>query len=115
MIEDFNRWNPKHEICSKREKSPISLLLLGTLRYLGRGWTFDDLEETTGISEEVHCNFFHVFINYGTTIMYPSLVKYPTTREEGLTHGKEFNQAGMHGAIGSMDACHIVLENVHMD
>jgi hypothetical protein len=33
-----------------RKVSPIELLLLGSLRYLGRGWTFDDLEESTFIS-----------------------------------------------------------------
>ena len=40
--------------------SPLSLLLLGALRYLGRGCTFDDLEEATGIHEETHRQFFHV-------------------------------------------------------
>ena len=41
---------------------PLSLLLLGSLRYLGRGWCFHDLEEATGICEEVHRIFFHKFI-----------------------------------------------------
>ena len=38
----------------RNKTSPIELLLLGTLRYLGRGWTFDDIEEATAISLEVH-------------------------------------------------------------
>ena len=37
-------------------------------------------------------------------------MKYPTTNEESETHAKEFDMAGMHGAIGSLDACHIVVE-----
>ena len=38
--------------------SSLSLLLLGSLRYLGCGWTFHDIEENTAISEEVHRLFF---------------------------------------------------------
>ena len=106
----FSQWDPNKIIRSKQKCSPLSLLLLGTLRYLGRGWTFDDLEEATGINEETHRQFFHKFIEYGKNILYPKFVSYPTTVEEALTHCNEFNQAGMHGAIGSMDACHIVIE-----
>ena len=32
------------------DPSNIKLLLLGALRYLGRGHTFDDIEEATAIS-----------------------------------------------------------------
>jgi hypothetical protein len=38
-------------------------MLLGTLRYLGREWTFDDLEEAMLIDEETHRQFFHHFID----------------------------------------------------
>ena len=40
------------------KSSPLKLLVLGSLRYLGRGFTFDDCEEATAISEEVHRVFF---------------------------------------------------------
>ena len=36
------------------KKIQISLLILSTIRYLGRGWTFDDLEEATDIGQECH-------------------------------------------------------------
>jgi hypothetical protein len=40
---------------------PLELLLLGSLRYVGRGWTFDDIEEATKVSCDVHLDFlrFH--------------------------------------------------------
>jgi hypothetical protein len=38
--------------------------------YLGRGWTFDDIEENTGISQETHRQFFHAFIEVRSTILY---------------------------------------------
>jgi hypothetical protein len=36
------KWNGKKLL-------PAELLLLGLLKYLGRGWTFDDIEEQTMI------------------------------------------------------------------
>ena len=59
-----NKWFPKTERCDAigRPGAPLELLILGALRYLGRGWTFDDIEESTGVSEEVHRTFFYDFI-----------------------------------------------------
>ena len=37
-------------------------------------------------------------------------VNYPKTKEEANTYSKEFELAGMHDAIGSMDTRHIVIE-----
>ncbi len=53
----FERWCG-HK-CNGKKSSPIELLLLGSLRYLGRGLIFDDIEEQTAISVSVHCNCFH--------------------------------------------------------
>ncbi len=49
--ELFDRW------CGYKSKikvSPVELLLLGLLRYLGHGWAFDDCEESTAIDKDVH-------------------------------------------------------------
>ena len=75
----FQRWktvelletNGGHCRPPPRKVSPIELLLLGTLRYLGRGWTFDDLEESTYISRDVHRCFFHKFCAWGAKVLYP--------------------------------------------
>ena len=77
---------------------------------MGRGWTFDDLAESTGISEPVHRDFFHKHILFGKDVIYPKYVKFPTSSEEASYHSYEFDMAGMHGAIGSMDACHVTVE-----
>ena len=49
----FMRWRDRNDDSSKKKTrvSPIELLLLGSLRYLGRGWTFDDLEESIFLLE----------------------------------------------------------------
>ena len=48
----FQRWMTVN--AAGIPSSPIELMILGSLHYLGRGWTFDDIEESTGISQEVH-------------------------------------------------------------
>jgi hypothetical protein len=100
----FPRWNKWNST------SPIELLILGGFRYLGRGWTFDDLEESTLISAEVHRNYFHEFIKVGADILYPLYVLTPTTADDCQTHMHEFRLAGFNGAIGSSDATHIAIE-----
>ena len=100
----FHQWN------KASSKSPIELLILGSLRYLGRGWVFDDIEEATGIGKETHRQFFHKFILYGSTNLYSRYVNYPKKSSEAQTHQREYEVAGMHGAIGSMDACHVIIE-----
>lgn len=66
----FRRWHEGNANCTKKEATPLSLLVLCSLRYLGRGWTFDDLSENTAISIEVIRTFFHSFICYGSTVLY---------------------------------------------
>jgi Plant transposon protein len=102
----FSRWRSTFDAVG-RECSPIELLLLGTLRYLGRGWCFDDLEEATSISEETHRVFFHIFIQWGKTSLYNMYVKVPRTVNDISKHTSEMEQAGLHGCIGSVDATHV--------
>jgi len=104
----FPRWTGKGTDATGKKGSPVELLILGAFRYLGRGFTFDDLEESTAISEEVHRCFFHKFIEVGSTILYDKYVKTPTTAEEAREHMLEFELAGMPGTFGSTDATHIV-------
>ena len=58
FVEDAraNNWFPRSTRCDATKKDPLSLelLILGAFRYIGRGFTFDDLEEATAISEETH-------------------------------------------------------------
>ena len=50
----FQAWSTGARDAAGKQSSPIELLVLGALRYLGRGWCFDDLEEETCINEETH-------------------------------------------------------------
>ena len=107
--EIFSRWMGKS--ASGKEASPIELLILGTLRYLGRGWTFDDLEEATAVSQEVHRIFFHRVIEFGSTTLHDRHIAAPINSEEAKRHMDEFTIAGIPGALGSSDATYVTTES----
>ena len=104
------RW--KNKDAAGKDPLPLELLILTTLRYLGRGRTFDDLSESTGISEEVIRVFFQKFTDYGGRVLFNRHVIAPETSDEAKKHVYEFEMAGLAGAIGSMDATHITHERV---
>ena len=114
LVEDayandwFPRWTRRRR--EGKKQAPLELLLLGSLRYLGRGFTFDDCEECTAISEEIHRVFFHKFIELGSTTLFKTHVLTPATSEELQSHLGEFEMAGMPGTPGSSDATSIVHE-----
>jgi hypothetical protein len=105
----FKRWMSKDAVLGE-DSSPIELMILGTLRYLGWGWTFDDLYEATCIGEETHRQFFHVFIQFGSTVLFDLYVVAQDTQENVRTHMHEFNLAGFHGCVSSGNVTHVALE-----
>ncbi|KAG7368518.1 hypothetical protein IV203_031261 [Nitzschia inconspicua] len=108
----FERWKEGKTDCVGRPAAPLALLLLTALRYLGRGWTFDDLSEATAISEEVIRVFFHRYIEFGSTTLFQKYVLAPTTLEHANQQGIEYTMAGLAGAVGSMDATHVLCHKV---
>ena len=106
----FPRWSDGKKDAVGKPSSPLELLILGALRYLGRGLTFDDIEEATAISEDVHRSFFHQFILKGSTVLFDKYVLTPQTAEEARQHMREFEMAGMPGTPASSDATHVVHE-----
>ena len=104
--ELFDRWCGYKS--NNKKVTPVELLVLGSLRYLGRGWTFDDIEESTAIDNEVHCRFFKVFIQLGSTALYQKLVITPFDLPTANANMYEYSQAGFPGCVGSCDCTHIV-------
>jgi hypothetical protein len=90
--------------------SPVELLLLDSLCYLGHGWTFDDCEESTAIDSDVHLSFFRVFIKFGSTVLFNKWVLTPVNLPEALSNMKEYSEAGFPGCVGSSDCTHIVTD-----
>ena len=104
----FDRWKKKDAVGQRA--APTRLMLLGALRYLGRGWTFDDIEEATAIHEETHRQFFHVFIEWGSSVLFDEWVAPPQTEEDLRDHTAEYTMAGFNGCIASIDATHVSME-----
>ena len=82
---------------------------MGTLRHIGRGLTFDDIEEYSFVSEEVHRNFFLAFIDYGSTFLYKKYVKNPASETDISVFEKVLALASFNGYIGSIDSTHAAL------
>ena len=105
-------WFPSYEKCNAlgQKGIPLEILILGSLRYLGRGWTFDDISESTGVSEESHRLFFTTFVKACRANLYPKWIKRPKTDEEISDCRAEFTEAGFDGCIGSADVTHVIIE-----
>ena len=103
----FQRW-ANTDACGTNA-SDIRLLLLGTLRYLGRAHTFDDAFESTYISAEVHRQFFISFLEYGSTVLYEKYVLTPLKTMDVSRIEKLFRIAGFNGCMGSSDGTHVGL------
>ena len=111
------------EICSSMEQEgyyeggrcqngwprvPLELLVLGSLRVLGAGCSFDIVEEATNVSYVTHRNFFHdVFLQWGKGLG-NTLIKFPKTEEEIRHVVGLFERVGHPGCVGSVDCVHIV-------
>jgi hypothetical protein len=72
------RWFPqkKYDVCG-RETTPVFLKLLGTLRMLGKGCSWDLLYELSGVSAEVHRKWTLNFIDKFSKEMYQVYVHGP--------------------------------------
>jgi hypothetical protein len=90
--------------------SPIQLLVLGSLLYLGRGWTFDNIKEQIAISKEGHRTFFRAFIDFGSTSLYSWFVLTPLHLPEAQSNMQEYEVAGFPECVGSTDCTHITTE-----
>lgn len=108
--ELFVRWKKGNTNALGIPVLPIELLSLGALRVLGRGDTFDSLEEYTFISEKVLRAFFRQFIKFGSTVLFDRYVISPATNEEAQHHIGEMLRAGYPGAVGSTDATNIIIK-----
>ena len=108
--EMFCQWRPNNINADGDNVSTLPLLLLGALRYLGRGWTFDDIEEATAIGKETHRIFFYQFIDYGSKVLFDRYVIFPTTAAKARTHMHEYNIAGLPGTPCSMDATNVSMD-----
>jgi hypothetical protein len=102
----FDRWCGK----KKTKSSPVELLLLGALRSIKIGWTFDNIEEATAINEEVHQVFLHAFITFACTFLFNQFISTPVGLVEAQSNIHKYEKAGFPGCVRSIDCTLIITE-----
>jgi hypothetical protein len=105
--------SPWYQRKKQKDSKYLFLLVLGSLRILTRNWTFDDVEEATDISRQVIEVFFSKFVKFYAEIILPEVVSMPEPDNEEAfkLNSKEYFDAQVPNAIGSMDAVHVRLWN----
>ena len=79
---------------------PIELKILGVLRVLGRGYTFDDVAEHVVSGEEIHRVFFIKFVDVYASKYVDRWVAAPKTSAELLKKTTEYREAKLNGCAG---------------
>jgi len=82
---------------NKRKLTPIKLLVLCALRYLGRSLTLDDLQEYCAINRQTIREFMDIFIHFGSSTLYNQYVKNPKNATEMKDCVDEYGRAEFPG------------------
>ena len=91
------------------EPIQIELLVLGSLRVLSSGCTFDSIEESTCVSSEKHRLFFKgVFCNCWGRTKADDVINLPSTESELRHVMGYYERKGAPGCTGSVDCVHVV-------
>ena len=108
LLSFATSWFPQRRVdaCGK-EPAPIFLKLLGTLRMLGKGCSWDLLYELSGVSAEVHRKWTLAFIAKFSTEMYSVYVHGPRNNDELNSVTSLYAACGFPGCVGSTDCVHI--------
>lgn len=95
-------WFPQRRVdACGQELTPISLKLLGTLRILGKGCSWDLLYELSGVSAEVHRKWTLSFLAKFSEEMYPIYVHGPRNNDELNNVTSLYAACGFPGCVGS--------------
>ena len=94
--------------CSGWPKVDIELLVLGALRVIGSGCSFDAIEELTNVSECTHHKFFQTqFFPWGRGLT-KVLVHLPCNKDKLRQVTGLYERVGLPGCVGSIDCVHLV-------
>ena len=84
----------------------LELMILGVLRVLGGGYSFNNIREGNGACEASNRNFFHMFCR-NMAKQYPKYVHPPTSPDEIFKTTEMYRKKGFPGCIASCDCVHI--------
>jgi Plant transposon protein len=108
LLSFAENWFPQAKFdCCGREVPPIALKLLGSLRMLGKGCSWDLLYELSGISADVHRRWTLAFVDKFSKDMYSVYVHGPRNSEDLNAVTSLYAACGFPGCVGSTDCVHI--------
>ena len=105
----FPNWVRKRR--NGRDPYPIELKVLGVLRVLAKGSTFDQIYELNNISAETNRIFFHSFCAKAVEVLGPTWISIPRTDDELSPILTMYAKNGFPGCVGSIDCVHIRWDN----
>ena len=88
----------------EKQQADLRLLLMGSLKVLGSGFTFTDVSDLCGVSQESLRVFFHSFCSYISTNI-ANYVNFDKNLEGTLA---SYSKVELPGCVGSMDNIHIL-------
>ena len=103
------RCNELNIFDSEREcptRCPIEIKIMACLRLLGRGLTYDDINEMSKIPNSTIPQFLHTFCENMATRMYEPVIEHPAQAnfQSRIDH---YAAIGLPGAMGSLDCTRI--------
>ena len=109
IVEKTRAWGIFSEKNDSAERPcvPLELKVLGALRYLCKGCSFDAIAELSGMSENTANNFFHQFWHHFVLEYKTEWITYPTTAAEAKPITDHYARLGVPGAVGSVDCTHV--------
>ena len=101
-----NKW-PETQDAIGREATPLDILLLGYLAFIGGTTGFELMAVATNVSAQVHRQFFAEFSAWGSVHLFAMFVFLPKTQKQFEECMQGYNLAGFPGCFGSIDATHV--------
>ena len=109
IVEDIRK---KYKVSNKNKYGlasvKLELLVLGSLRFIATGCSFDLIEELTSVSDEKHRTFFRDHFSYWGMRASKDHITMPETKEEIRHIMGLYKRNGHPGCIGSVDCVHVV-------
>ena len=111
FVEKARSWNMSKETDAlNRPSVPLEIKVLGALRMVAKGCSFDAIAELSGMSIQTMQRFFHRYMDLFVKEFKDEWIKYPKTFAEAEKFMEHYKKLGFPGAVTSVDATHVLFD-----
>ena len=107
IVTDAAVWFPPKPDAFGRLPVPIELKVLGSLRILAKGSSFDGIAELSMMHESTMQEWHHKFLSRFVTEFRDVWISYPKTVAEAAPIAAVYERLGLPGAVDSTDVTHV--------